>query len=850
MFSCCNVTFPVTKWVAEFVYFPGPFSPPTVWCEMSPHCPPFTKLALPFLIAVLSVSLALPVFAGGLPDPDMRGALVLDLDRDGVETVGMRAGIQFDLNDDGFRETLCWVGADDGFLALDRDGDGAITSGAELFGNSTRLADGATAANGFLALAEFDENNDGYIENTDKDFSRLRVWRDANQNGESEAEELLTLADAGVAGILLRYSETGTKDAFGNEFRHYGAFNTTDGKGSVVLGVWFDSNPTLSRPLKPVVVPAAIAALPNIAGFGTVHGLHQAMALDGSGRLERLVRKFVDEPDKSARDALVQEILFEMAGGKSSPIPYKVESAKEIISPEQLATLTAFWGGARFEAVNGPAHARQLAGRYRQLEDGKFLELMSQSHLKDVFGAIYQKRRPNFLLGTKLVIQKAFADPSRAGDLFKDYWRSVRGIDPYGVRYRVRVLMPLIWPVVILIGWISWRIISRNRALRQAKTPAPAPVLSSPEEPRPEPFVAVRVERTPGTTASMVVAIILVAVIVVSVAFVIVSQAKPGGYSKRDARALKNCADYYFTGNLKKAFSCYSPLADKGDPFAEMSLAMMYAHGIHVDKNYGEAERRYIEALKNTSIPGARALAMRGLGLLYLLEDFPKHDLKISADWIKQSADLGEEGSQSTYGMILLLGHGVPRDVEQAKEYLRKAADAGDEAAKDVLKAEDKFNDEEFLDELYKNFISGLKVEQRTEAKVPICDRTDPVCIAKLLYEKGASLEGEDENLKEFFCKSENWEISARFSKESVKKTFQSRGIDFHKQKRYDFSGLNYEAREIPPDKVLVKIEGPVSMEIAGTDYKYKKDIVDEMILVRDKSGEYCYSGNLNQEGK
>ena len=803
--------------------------------------------------ALLIGAFVFPVLAAGLPDPDMRGALVLDLDRDGVETIGMKAGIQFDLNDDGFRETLCWVAADDGLLALDRDGDGAIASGAELFGNSTRLADGATAANGFLALAEFDENNNGYIDDADKGFSRLRVWRDANQNGESEPEELLTLADTGVETILLRHRESNTKDAFGNEFRQFGAFNTTDGKGSVVLGVWFDNNPTLSRPLKPVTVPAALANLPNIAGFGRVRSLHEAMALDGSGRLERLVRKFVDEPDKPARDALVREILFEMAGGESSPIPYKVESAKEIISPEQLATLTAFWGGARFEAVNGPAHARQLAGRYRQLEDGKFRELMSQSHLKDVFGVIYLNRRPNFLFGTMLVLQKAFADPARAGDLFKDYWRSVRGIDPYTSRYRVRVLTPLIWPVVILIGWLAWRIISRNRALRQAKTPAPGPVMSSREEheeSRPEPFIPVRVERTPGTRASMVSAIILVAVIVVGFAFAIVSQAQPGGYSKRDARALQKCADYFNSGNFEKAFSCYSSRSDQGDPFAETSLAMMYTQGIHVDKDYEEAERRYTHVLDTTEIPQVRRFAMRGMGLLYLLEDFPKHDLKISADWIRQSADLGDKDSQGTYGVILLLGHGVPRDVEQAKEYLRKAADAGNEGAKGVFEAESKFNDEEFLDGLYKNFIFGLKVEQRPAAKAPICDRTDPVCIAKLLYEKGASFEGEDENLKQFFCKAENWEISARFSKESVKKTFQSRGIDFHKQKKFDFSGLNYEAREIPPDKVLVKVEGPVSMEIAETDYKFKKDIVDEMILVRDKSGKYCYSGNLKQGEK
>ena len=110
----------------------------------------------------------------------VRDPLTLDLDGDGLETVGTAAGILFDYNGDGIKTGTGWVLPDDGFLALDRDGNGLIDSGRELFGDSTPLfdADGneiGKAADGFAALAQEDTNGDGVVDVDDTNWANLRV---------------------------------------------------------------------------------------------------------------------------------------------------------------------------------------------------------------------------------------------------------------------------------------------------------------------------------------------------------------------------------------------------------------------------------------------------------------------------------------------------------------------------------------------------------------------------------------------------------------------------------------------------------------------------------------------------
>lgn len=218
----------------------------------------------------------------GLTDPIPTSPLVLDLDGDGIETVGMASGIQFDLNNNGFCETVGWVGADDGLLALDRDGDGAITGGFELFGNNTLLESGSRAANGFLALAELDGNKDGVIDAGDEVFSQLRVWRDTNQNGESDAGELLSLEEAGVSRLNLGYATGTAKDAYANEFRQLGIYVDTDGNSKALIDVWFKTNPTISRPINEVPVSEDLQPLPDAAGFGNVRTLHEGRGIRSS----------------------------------------------------------------------------------------------------------------------------------------------------------------------------------------------------------------------------------------------------------------------------------------------------------------------------------------------------------------------------------------------------------------------------------------------------------------------------------------------------------------------------------------------------------------------------------------
>ena len=131
--------------------------------------------------------------------------IVVDLDGDGVETVRQSKTLHFDLDNNGFAEQTGWVGADDGLLVHDLNGNGVIDSGTELFGNNTVLTNGQKAANGFEAIAELDSNHDGVIDANDTSFASLRIWKDVNENGVTDSGELMTLGDAGVASIGYQY---------------------------------------------------------------------------------------------------------------------------------------------------------------------------------------------------------------------------------------------------------------------------------------------------------------------------------------------------------------------------------------------------------------------------------------------------------------------------------------------------------------------------------------------------------------------------------------------------------------------------------------------------------------------
>ncbi|QUL37989.1 DUF5801 repeats-in-toxin domain-containing protein [Erythrobacter sp. JK5] len=203
--------------------------------------------------------------------------VVLDLDGDGVEFVGIDAGITFDYGGDGFAETTAWVGADDAILAFDANGDGIVTDASEfVFGGKGQTDLEAVAA-------RFDENADGVLDAADSEFAKFGIWQDANQNGVADAGEFISLSEAGIVSISLVSNQAGGEAAGGDVIIFGNAtFTFADGTTGIVADAGFtiapvndnDQNRASQRTAEVATVAALAASFMLDAAL--VHDTHSA----------------------------------------------------------------------------------------------------------------------------------------------------------------------------------------------------------------------------------------------------------------------------------------------------------------------------------------------------------------------------------------------------------------------------------------------------------------------------------------------------------------------------------------------------------------------------------------------
>ncbi|MFY4257577.1 hypothetical protein ACOTCG_08270 [Achromobacter xylosoxidans] len=169
--------------------------------------------------------------------------LIIDLNGDGVHTLNSSYGVSYDFEGSGKKSKTGWAHPDDGFLVLDKNSDGVIDVGDELFGSNSAGQGIGLAKDGFEALSLYDANLDGLIDADDAIWKRLQIWQDRNSDGVSQADELYSLDFLGIVSISLNATLSGAFDESGNIHQLISSVQWEDGRESDVVDVLLHQQP-------------------------------------------------------------------------------------------------------------------------------------------------------------------------------------------------------------------------------------------------------------------------------------------------------------------------------------------------------------------------------------------------------------------------------------------------------------------------------------------------------------------------------------------------------------------------------------------------------------------------------
>ncbi|MET1110645.1 MAG: cadherin domain-containing protein, partial [Allosphingosinicella sp.] len=204
------------------------------------------------------------------------GPVVLDLAGAGLSEAFSSQTVNIDLHGSGTKQSLRWLNSGFAFLALDRNGDGIVSEGSDI----SFMGDVAGAASDLEGLAAYDSDGDGQLDSDDSRYGDFKVWQDLNSDGISQAGEMKSLAEAGIASISLARTPTGQQlnNTSGHVIVNSSTFTRSDGTKGAVGDVLLRYQADEEAIIQYSIAPGATQALPA--------GASLAIDLDGNGAID------------------------------------------------------------------------------------------------------------------------------------------------------------------------------------------------------------------------------------------------------------------------------------------------------------------------------------------------------------------------------------------------------------------------------------------------------------------------------------------------------------------------------------------------------------------------------------
>ncbi len=269
-----------------------------------------------------------------------RDPLAIDLGGDGIQMVSGDVPVLFDHDGNGVKTGTGWISGGDAWLVMDRNGNGTIDSGQELFGVDTVITTKGTyldnagveqswsltrnASSGFEALTALDGNGDKVFDARDEAFQSIRLWQDQNSDGISQADELFTLQQKGILEISLNADSSSVELGNGNGITGQAPIKWAYGGAGQIDSIGLQSNaanlnladtPFFREFVTKIPLTEQAKALPDLMGTGWVRDLGEAMSLNSAAaeKLAGLVTQYSHAHTKAEQVAMLDALLHDWA---------------------------------------------------------------------------------------------------------------------------------------------------------------------------------------------------------------------------------------------------------------------------------------------------------------------------------------------------------------------------------------------------------------------------------------------------------------------------------------------------------------------------------------------------------